>query len=218
MAAPDPSCVVYALHLGDRRYRYVGLTRLGATERLRAHRKHARQGRLDAPVYRWMRKHGWDNVQIEVLEAVATPAELDACEMRWITALSAAGHDLLNCTAGGRGMRVVSPEVRAKLGANKLPWSEERRALYSGSGHHWYGKTHTVETRAKMSANNAMRRPEVSAKIRAAKLGVPLSEETKRRIRETKLQRPPVAGNHFRWHVDLGKWAENCEFCRFEVS
>lgn len=211
--------VVYALHLGDGQYRYVGLTRCGARERLRVHRKHARRGVLDLPVYRWMRKHGAETIQMDVLQAVATPAELNACEMRWIATLAAAGHDLLNCTAGGSGLRVVSEEVRAKLGhwrGRTLPPGALNHR--TGPDHHFYGKKHTAETRAKMSANNAMRRPEVSAKVRAAKLGVPLSEETKRRIRATKAQRPPVAGNHLRWHVDRDQWADDCEFCQFEVA
>lgn len=207
-------CVIYALHLGDGVYRYVGLTRLGAAGRLRTHRKIARQGRIDAPVYRWMRKHGWDTVQIDVLEEVATPHELDDREVFWIAELLSEGYDLLNCTAGGGGMRVVSEEVRAKLGywrgRRMSPDAGNRR---TGEKHHFYGRQHTAETRAKMSANNGMKRPEVSAKVRAAKLGVPRSAQTQGRMRLAGQMAP-----HMRWHVAADRWVDDCKYCEFESA
>lgn len=213
------TCVIYALHLGDGAYRYVGLTRLGAEARLHQHRKNARQGRLDWPVYRWMRKHGPEAVQIEVLEVVAAPQQLDAREAAWISKLTQEGCDLLNCTAGGGGMRVVSDEVRAKLGHwTGRRYTAEERAAMSGSNASFFGRKHTSETRAKMRANSGPKRPEVAAKIRAAKLGVPRPEEVVRRMRETKASRPTEPGNHIRWHIQRDQWADDCEFCQVEVA
>lgn len=215
----EPLCVIYALHIGDRQYRYVGLTTLGPDARLAQHRKSARQGRLDWPIYRWMRKHGPDVVEVTVLEVVGRPQELDAREVFWIAELTQQGCDLLNCTAGGGGMRVISDEVRAKLGHWRgRRYTAEERAARAGVNASFFGRTHTAETRAKMSANSATKRPEVAQKIRLAKLGVPRSAETVRRIRETKASRGPEPSNHIRWHVNRDEWSEACEFCLVEVS
>jgi hypothetical protein len=208
------SCEIYALHLGDHRYRYVGLTTVGSADRLWMHRKNARQDRLDWPVYRWMRKHGPENVHIEVLETVDSREALDGREIHWIDRLATEGFDLLNCTAGGGGMRTVSPEVRAKIGPRRgSRLSSEHLAKLRGENNHFYGKRHSPETRAKMGANNGMKRPEVAAKISATKTGVKRPPEVGRRISETK-----ILNGHLRHCIDVDKWTPSCVYCAIEIA
>lgn len=109
-------CVIYGLHNGDNRIRYVGKTVSGTARRLRGHRYDARKGST-LPVHRWMRKHGPDCVQIVVLDSVTGADDWREIERRWIVAF---GDDLLNITKGGEGAHepIFTPEHRAKISAS----------------------------------------------------------------------------------------------------
>lgn len=66
------------------------------------HRKNARYG-SNRPVYKWMRKHGIQNIDPVVLETVDSVEKMFALEKEYILQYRAAGVNLLNCTDGGEG-------------------------------------------------------------------------------------------------------------------
>lgn len=143
--------VVYGLSLDGKTFRYVGLTRFGAEQRLSKHRYNARKG-LSFPVYNWMRKHGPENVQVTVLE-VCDESTLSAAECRWIEDLKNQGYNLLNVTSGGelgysRPGRPLTDTHKAKVSAGV-------RRFLAESGGRTVDHLHTPETRAKVAETKA---------------------------------------------------------------
>ncbi len=70
--------------------RYVGQTIQSASTRLKEHRKHAKANRGDYPVYRWIRKHGPENIRTFVLDY--PEGDLNASEHEWMTRLETYGY------------------------------------------------------------------------------------------------------------------------------
>lgn len=81
--------------------RYVGQTTRSLTIRLGQHRRAAERGNNTAVVYKWMRRHGPQNIRIELLEALpnCTPDDLNAAETRWISHHRSIRLNLLNMWA-----------------------------------------------------------------------------------------------------------------------
>lgn len=78
--------------------RYIGQTQQKLTVRVTNHRCQARFG-TDQPVYRWIRKHGPDNIRAKVLQEVNEEGNLDEAEREWIS--KAGLNNLLNVAVGG---------------------------------------------------------------------------------------------------------------------
>jgi hypothetical protein len=102
----EPLNVIYGLKLRDETYpiRYVGLTSRGASVRFKEHCTLALRG--ETPLYRWIRKHGYDNVECVIIDEVSDPEALDEREIYWINQLSTFagdGHGGFNLTRGGTG-------------------------------------------------------------------------------------------------------------------
>lgn len=96
--------VVYGLKCHchpEQGYRYVGVSR-NLKSRMSDHRGQARSGNK-RPVYKWMRKHGVQNIDPEVLSWHETPSEMFEAEIRQIRILKGQGARLLNVTTGGEG-------------------------------------------------------------------------------------------------------------------
>lgn len=142
----------------DRKIRYVGKTIQTLNRRFRAHRHNAKTG-VDLPVYRWMRKHGIENIIATVLERCD---DYDLLGLAEIAAIKAHGTHVscggLNSTLGGDGSRGHSPsaETVAKIRAANFgrKHSPETRARISEANR---GRTFSAETRAKMSATRSGR-------------------------------------------------------------
>jgi hypothetical protein len=118
---PAPRVVIYGLscsHCPERGIRYVGQTRQGPDARLREHLKNARRAngrdKGDFPCYRWIRKHGPENIFYTVLEEVASVEDLNSAEARWIKSLGTHRKPGLNCGTGYFG---PGPDSRRALGA-----------------------------------------------------------------------------------------------------
>jgi hypothetical protein len=126
-----------------------------------------------------------------LLARFETRAEAHTEECRLI-----ALHDrtlLTNSTSGGLGLNGLHAEVRAKLARAKRGKSrtQETRAKISayqkGSAHPWARERALRNlTSSKMDFSGRKHTPETIAKMRAAKLGHIVSEETRRKISETK--------------------------------
>lgn len=105
-----PECVIYGLSCAchpDAGIRYIGQTRQGPATRLREHLKNSRAAGVgkvpDTPAYRWIRKHGGENILVTVLEHVPTVDLLNERETFWIKALGTHERPGLNCNVGGGG-------------------------------------------------------------------------------------------------------------------
>lgn len=143
----DRKGVIYGLHNGDHVIRYIGQTVKIPATRMREHRNFAAKG-VEWPVYKWMRKHGPENIQMCILEVFADPELLDVREIALIAQYRQDfPKSMLNVTDGGGGVRGYAPseETRAKL-------SKAREGNQNAKGF-----KHTEETKAKVSAANKRR-------------------------------------------------------------
>lgn len=204
-----PEYVIYGLHLGDHRYRYIGLTSRGAAHRLKAHSYSVAAGST-YPVHNWMRKYGTDLIHTTVLDTSSSIEDLCVKEIHWIKQMRLDGYDLLNLSDGGQGGINPSLEVREKIAASKRgksrppelmkkigdrrrgsKASEETRAKMSKAH---TGRTHSLETRKKISQIRTGRTHSAETKRKISelhqgntyRLGIPHSEETKQKISDAK--------------------------------
>lgn len=100
--------------------RYVGQTAQSLLTRLTGHRGQANFG-TKTPVYHWMRKHGPENIRIELISEPEEGETLDDCEIRIIRSMRET-HRLLNLAEGGGGRRGYS--------------NPKNSEAFSGENHH----------------------------------------------------------------------------------
>ncbi len=112
--------------------------------------------------YYAIQKYGWDNFQHIILkDNILTIEQANYWEHFYIQLFNTINHQIgYNLTAGG-GQTVISESTKKLI--------KQHHADFSGEKHPMYGKHHSEETKQKM---------------RQAKLGSPVSEETKRKISE----------------------------------
>lgn len=124
--------------------RYIGQTIKSLDERFKGHVNSARQGG-NSPIHCAIRKHGPINFTINLLEECASATELNDQEMHWIKHFNTFHSNDYNATLGGAGASgyTASPETRKKL-------SE----MFRKERNPFWGKTHTSETRRKISRAN----------------------------------------------------------------
>ena len=118
---------------------YVGQTKQKLERRISGHKSITIKRGIDAEIA----KYGWEgNFTVEVLE-VCSVEKLNEREKFWIANLNSKSPNGYNLTAGGKGSN-PSEETRARISAN--------HADVSGKNNPFYGKKHTKETCARMSA------------------------------------------------------------------
>ena len=174
--APCNGWSIYALaKSGESDYRYVGLTRQPLTLRLHQHLSLAKSEGKQRHVTYWIRSVGFD-VSIHELESIPS-GELELLyqrEIYWISRLRCEGHHLTNISEGG-----VSGSVGAR-------WKLEEDQIRRGENHPFFGKNHTEEAKSTISKK---------------KLGVPRTEESRRK------QGASISGeNH--WAYGGGKFSD----------
>ena len=98
---------------------YVGRS-INVYRRILEHRQQAKTKNI--PLYYAVRKYGWENFQVDLLERVDDPDQLIPREQFWIDALRAAergcGYNLCPRGDGPQGFK-HGPEMRAKMAASK---------------------------------------------------------------------------------------------------
>jgi len=155
--------VIYGLHSGDGKYRYIGKTAGGIVRRMYEHKYSARTNPKSA-CHKWMNKYGHDNIQAEILQVCDNNDELVIWEQVWIESLLPEGFPLLNHTGGGEGQLGIkrSPELLARMSAI-------RKGLLAGEKHPMWGKHHTTEARVLMGTASRDRwaDPEFREKMQA---------------------------------------------------
>lgn len=185
---------------------YVGQTTQELKLRLKYHKSNK-----NTLIGRAIRKYGWENFSVEVLEECETQEQLNEREIFWIKKLNSKNPNGYNLTDGGeRNYKVVesvrrkislagmgrkfSDETKAKISAsNKKHYAEnpERRLKISiaNTGNQYSkGRVLSFETRKKMSESKKHLSEETHRKLSAAqignkkKLGFKCSDETKFRM------------------------------------
>lgn len=164
--------VVYVIRNSVNGKCYVGKT---GRPRFRwyIHKCHAKRGagkRVgESALYRAIRKHGIESFSFEIIEFGLSEDASFERERAWIVKHGSFGPGGYNMSAGGEGQTGFShsPESKAKMarhgaenGCFGRVWTEEERAAhrertlrqFAEKGHPFQGRTHTPETRAKLSA------------------------------------------------------------------
>lgn len=214
--------VVYGIHVGDMRIRYVGITTRTAEERLKQHLDCALKRRINLPLMRWLRKH--TDVQVTVLEKHNTVEALKAAEIRLIIELrTRTEFGGLNCTDGGDGLINPSADIRAKISASitEVMKDPTRRELQRRAATGRSPSNKGTKGLVKMS-------DETRRKMSQAAVGRKKSDETRRKMSQAQKTRyrtsprPSLTpehvekakrGPHNRWHVARGLTSPTCKFC-----
>ena len=155
---------------------YVGQTTTSLSQRMASHR------RANSVIGKAIRKYGWENFSVEVLEECDTKEQLNEREIFWIAALNCKTPNGYNRSDGGEGATGVecTPETRAKFsaihkGKKQPPRSPQHCAKISaankgkhltpatkakislamtGENNPFFGKRHTAESIARMSESH----------------------------------------------------------------
>ena len=109
-----PICTIYALCDADDKIRYIGQTKnLGL--RMKFYKKAVRAGVVErmSPVERWLWHEKQSGRPMNV-KVITDQGVWDVSEIVWIERAKAAGHDLLNCTRGGKDSREYANRDKAR--------------------------------------------------------------------------------------------------------
>ena len=172
-----PFGVVYLIWNMVNGRRYVGQTVQTLETRFKGH-----ANCKTTAIGKAIRKYGVKNFRYGVIKSCASKEEMDYWEKYFIVALHSKTPYGYNCTDGGEGTVGVerSPETRAKLSAAS--------ATHCGEKNSFFGKHHTDETRAKISAKKkgTHHTKETRAKMSEKRKGVPKSPETRAKLSAAK--------------------------------
>lgn len=210
-------------------YRYVGQTGRGVI-RLHQHISEARNirsGKFHTHKSFWIRKHNFC-VTFDILEEVLTEEELDPAEMKWIHILRERGHDLINHTVGGAGVRghTFSEESREKMSKAKIGThrSEETKKKIGRANR---GKKLSDDHKEKLSLskigeenpmfgkpswNSGKKMEDLIVGYQHPHKGKTFSEEYREKLSSAHKGKPNK-GRHTRWHKNRGVLQEDCVFC-----
>lgn len=205
---------------------YVGQTIQKLNRRMNQH-KHSGD---DKGIDKAIQKYGWKNFKVEVIEEV--PREmLNEREQFWIAHYDCMVPNGYNLTSGGNSDFTVSEETKEKLrlanegktlseetkakisASTKNPPPERRKKMsdaHKGEKNGFYGKKHTEESKAKMSASKVgthcgednhfygrKHSEESKAKMSAAQKGKVISDETRAKMSEAHKDPPPELRKKF---------------------
>lgn len=151
----EDTWVIYGLRLvDDFEYRYVGLTTVGPTLRLKRHFYDAKKS-PNRHVCKWLNKHS-SQITIDVLEVCpdGDTKYLWEAEQFWISQIKGFGHSLTNASLGGES---------GSFGAR---WTLPPEKIRRGEKHPNFGRTHSQGTKDLISSK---------------KTGIVRSEESRRK-------------------------------------
>lgn len=140
-------CVCDRCHGVREKIRYVGQTTVGLSRRFKSHlsasRGTSRPELLKLPLYRWITKHGAENIRGMVLNYFDSPEPLNDAEIHWMGRLDTRNSSTggLNVAPGGIGSRGYRHTDEAKLKMRENFKSRDRRMMSSKPG-----ETHPLAT------------------------------------------------------------------------
>ncbi|MBQ4495368.1 MAG: GIY-YIG nuclease family protein [Selenomonadaceae bacterium] len=156
----------------------------------------------DQYIDRAIKKYGWENFRCGVIKSCASKAEMDYWEKYFIVALHSKTPYGYNCTDGGEGTIGLecTPEHRAKLSV-----------AFSGEKNPFFGKHHTDETRAKISAKKkgTHHTDETRAKMSKTHKGKHLTDETRAKM-SAKKKGIPKSPEHRAKLAEASRDNKNC--------
>jgi group I intron endonuclease len=169
------SCLIYGLYStkSPDNIRYIGQTTRSIRERMSGHRKDSKK--WNSPVYRWWIKHESEGFLIKAVPICI--GKWNETEIDCISSAKSLGFDLLNISEGGKGSKGSK-----RTEEQRRIMSELRMGKQAGAKNGMFGRTHTVEARAKISAaQRALPKitEEMRAKKRAVQLGLKHTLKTK---------------------------------------
>jgi group I intron endonuclease len=176
---------------------YVGQTVQKIDRRVGQHRYDSDSGRRQGLLAKSIRKHGWENFTVEVLEET-DEAGLDMAERFWIKTYQSLAPHGYNLETGGNRNKRASEETRLKIGAASSNRSQETLRKIGDASRR---RVISEEMRAKCSAASKLRKPMNGAQraaLSARKTGQrhsPESIELMKRVRSGSAKRGPENGN-----------------------
>lgn len=162
------TCVVYVLKASDRpEARYVGQTSQTPAVRLKQHLREASIVQKKDKRANWIRSVLARGASI-VMEVIEPQAVWCDTEVALIARLKAAGADLVNGTAGGEGVPQLSQECRDKIAAAHRGRDRSQHSAAISAGGRRRFQDPAERSRVSMLTREAMKRPDVAAKMKAA--------------------------------------------------
>ena len=164
--------IVYLIIDGTNDLEYVGQTTKTAEERFNEHAKNK-----NSYIGRSIRAHGEDKFVIAILKVCYSKEDLDFWEKHFIKSRNTIYPNGYKFTEGGEGGKPCD-EVRAKISESK-----------SGAKHPFFGKHHTPEHCANISAGlrGVPKSPEHCAKLSKVRIGKLPKDETRDNMSESRL-------------------------------
>lgn len=209
--------VIYGLRLvDDPEYRYIGLTRVGAEQRLARHKSDSRR-QTNRAVCTWVAKY-LDSIVVDVIEE-CPEGDLEylyEAEQFWIVQIRSFGHRLKNHSEGGAsgsyGARWTLREDQIRRGSSHpLFGTKVSEAHIAKLADIRRGSKMSAESRAKMSASR-------SGDRHWAHGGGKFTEEHKQKI-SASLKGRPSDSAHKRYHLNRGiSKPETCKYCKEEIE
>lgn len=184
---------------------YIGITSQSVKDRFSAHRRAALSGFGVNAIHHAIRKYGPETAAVETLASGVPWSQLLKLEQSAIEQYGSRAPSGYNETAGGEGRLGVplSPEHKEKMswtGRKHSPDSIKRMRLAQ------LGRERTEEERVNRA--EAMRRPEVRAKLAAAAAGLVQSDETiEKRAAKNRGQKRTAETRELMRNSQLGKKA-----------
>ena len=120
---------------------YIGQTVRSLDERMSEHLRHSKTIFDKA-----LKKYGISNFRVEIIDEAQSVDELNAKERYWIDKYKSFGKNGYNMCEGGSNTIGYHHTDNAKT-----KMSIAKKQIYQGEGNPFYGKCHTLESRAKMS-------------------------------------------------------------------
>ena len=130
---------------------YIGRTK-DLNDRMAQHKYEAKKNRKKSTIYKAIRKYGWDNMKVEILE-MGSSKDIEALEEKHIlesNSLKIGYNDTIRTTGGNVWEGKEDTEEFQQF-------KEHMSKVTSGENNGMFGRTHSEETRAKMKAKAAGR-------------------------------------------------------------
>lgn len=169
-------CTCESCNREPEKIRYVGQTTRGAEVRFRFHRYDAiaenYSVKSDLAVYRWMRKHGVENIHFRVLEGEVPLEDLDEREVCWIAELQTFSREYsegLNLSVGGASVRGYKHSEESLRKMSGREYSQATRDKMSASAK-LRGVDHLIPSRGMFKgekSSNATLTDKEAAKVKS---------------------------------------------------
>lgn len=133
--------------------KYVGKTQINLESRLRTHKSASKK--LGGHLYNAIRKYGWENITVEILEECETIDILNETEVKYIKELNCLDPDFgYNLRSGGQG-GTASEETKKKISEKNSGCNNGMFGKVSGN----FGKKSSEETKQKLSESHLGQTP-----------------------------------------------------------